>query len=157
MGNTGNTGNTENKESRDDAGNGNDTEDRDNEEFDNAMQPSTLGWIDHKTVIGVDYHLVELTEKRWRYYYHFRANQDKPVVVEDWDTGVYIGAGQSRGDLPDDMHDTGKGLNDDQLDPENFFVFIRRTREPLGQQSNRVRREIRAWRNMQELERTYQV
>jgi hypothetical protein len=109
------------------------------------------------TILQTYYYTVELNETEWLEYYHYGETRDKRVLVDDTETGVFIGAGALRTvpDLEaehDDLHDTGSGLNSDVVDKLNFFVFVRRWKENADQQLNRVRREIRTWRSMQKQE-----
>ena len=111
----------------------------------------------HLPSVGfVEYYVVELTEASWQERKHYKDE----VVVQDYDTGVFIcqqegtdqgiGPGTEPGTEPDDRHATAQELRDDPRradldDPEDFFIFVWRTHTTKAANLNRVRRELRKW------------
>ena len=103
----------------------------------------------HLPSVGfVEYYVVELTAASWQERKHYKDE----VVVQDYDTGVFIcqQEGTDPGTDPDDRHATAQELRDDPRradldDPEDFFIFVWRTHTTKAANLNRVRRELRKW------------
>jgi len=121
-------------------------EDADEEQDD---EPGTTNSHDD---VDSTYERIELTNAKWDIKYgHRKMTDSHRLVVGEYETGVYIGAGgnyhDSLGeirDYNDDTHVTTKGPG--QVD---FFVFVRRAHETNRHERNRLRRERDVWRSLQ--------